>query len=195
MELKSHIDKNFKNAILVSFLYFITYSVVFGLAKVEATVNAYTQFVSLIFLPHGVRVLTTLIFGSLAGFFYLLCASIITEFFYRGFNQEMGIIIQLMPLLVGAMSAPLAFSLVSFSIGRDRTYLERPDTRSWRVLTILTLTSAVINGFGQTVVTELNGNEIPTLKIQLTFILGDTIGTLVVLLSAYLVIRFRSMKN
>jgi hypothetical protein len=195
MLLNRYIYRHFISALLVSLLYLLSYSIVFGFSKAEATLNPYVQFVSIIFLPHGIRVLTTLIFRSLSAFFYLLCAGIITQFFFVGFNQETGMIIQFMPLLIGAISAPLAFSLVSFSIGKDRTYLEKPDTRSWRVLTILTLTSAAINGFGQTVVTELNGNEIPTMKIQLTFILGDTIGTLIVLLSAYLVIRFRSMKN
>lgn len=195
MLLNRYIYRHLISALFVSILYLLSYSIVVGFGKAEATLNPYVQFVSIIFLPHGIRVLTTLIFRSLSAFFYLLCAGIITQFFFVGFNQETSMIIQFMPLLIGAISAPLAFSLFSFAIGKDRTYLEKPDTRSWRVLTILTLTSAAINGFGQTVVTELNGNEIPTMKIQLTFILGDTIGTLVVLLSAYLVIRFRSMKN
>ena len=194
MLLNRYVDRHFISALLVSLLYLLSYAIVLGFSKAEATLNPYVQFVSIIFLPHGIRVLTTLIFRSLSAFFYLLCAGIITQFFFVGFNQETGIIVQLLPLLIGAISAPLAFSLVSFSIGKERTYLEKPDTRSWRVLTILTLTSAAINAFGQTVVTELNGHEVPTMKLQLTFILGDTLGTLAVLASAYMVIRLSKRK-
>lgn len=194
MLLNRYVHRHFISALLVSLLYLLTYAIVFSIARAEAILNPYVQFVSIIFLPHGIRVLTTLIFRSLSAFFYLLCASIITQFFFVGFNQETGIIIQFMPLLIGASSAPLAFSLVSFSIGKERTYLEKPDTRSWRVLTILTLTSAAINGFGQTVITELNGYEFPPMKVQLTFILGDTLGTLAVLASAYMFIRLSNRK-
>ena len=182
-------------ALIVSFGYLLAYFIVVNFQVVESSVNPYVSFASILFFPHGVRVLTTLIFRSTAGFFYLLCASVINEIIFVGFNLEQGIIMQVVRLTIGAASAPLAFFIVSFAIGKDLTYLAKPNSRSWRVLSLLTLASAAINGFGQAVVAELGGNELPSLKLQAAFVFGDTFGAFSVLLGAYLFVRVTYRKN
>lgn len=187
--LMNRVPQQAINALVVSLLYLTAMLVVRGLSTLENTLNPYSHVASLLFLPHGIRVLATLVFGSKAGFFYIFCAACVSQIILGDFSYERGFLSQFFALLIGAASAPLAFFLVSFSIGRDITYLAKPNPQSWRVLILVTMASAAINSFGQTAVSAFRQLELPALNVEITFFLGDTLGTLVVFLAVYLLIR------
>ena len=71
------------NLVVVVVIYWATYGVVTKIfTPLQAQFVSNSNLASLLFLPHGVRVLTCVISGALWGGAYLLIATVVTSIFY-----------------------------------------------------------------------------------------------------------------
>jgi hypothetical protein len=142
-----------------------------------------TQHASLIFLPHGVRVLTAWLYGwkSLP---LLVPASLATALAYHGIEGVNGALAMTTILCAGV--AALAFSLVA-RFGHDLRWRASGTIRWNQVLAV----GVVASVFNSTFTAALNGTSLPT---ALVMFIGDVIGLgvcLVILMFTFRTARLR----
>jgi len=137
----------------------------------------YTVFASLIYLPHGIRVLATWAFGWRA-IPALVCGVCMSAWLFSPTNDLLFLEPSLlMGILVGAFSAFLAFELVRL-VGYDQ-YYGRSEIVNWKVLIMIGAISSIINSVGQTLVYSglIGQGKVPgTLAI---YAVGDLVGLIV----------------
>ena len=112
---KSDLEQfSFYNFTIVVVSYLASYLLV---AKVISPIQAQyilnTELVSLLFLPHGVRVLTCVLYGPRLGAFYLFSATLLTGFWVGMLSDYNPLTLTLL-YAVGALSVPLAFIFLQF---------------------------------------------------------------------------------
>jgi hypothetical protein len=168
------------NLVVVVVIYWATYDVV---AKVFTPLQV--QFVSnsdlssLLFLPHGVRVLTCIIYGARWGEAYLLIASLVKSIFYGTIvNHEF--LTQLLLIAVGALSVPAAFIFLKFIHEDTKVGLTQVRHNTFKTILYLSLISSVINSLVQSLVIDGLSDFTVQPRIILKFLIGDMLGTLVV---------------
>jgi hypothetical protein len=134
--------------------------------------------VSLLYLPHAVRVLGAWMVGP-KSILALIPASISGYFVTRldtGSLTQADFIIP----MVGALCAPNAFELMRFV--RIDVYPKSTGVISWRTLVFAGLLSSVINSFFSTLFLEGRFPIENTFDVLTVFIIGDVMGLVVVLL-------------
>lgn len=163
---------------------FLTY---IGLATVQylvimpieqLLVDRNVALVSLLYLPHAVRVLAAWMIGPRA-IFALIPASFVI---YFTTGQGMGPITQadfVIPM-VGALCAPIAFELMR--IVRIDVYPQKAGIISWRTLVFAGLFSSILNSFFSTFFLEDRFPSEDTFDVLTRFIIGDVMGLVIVLL-------------
>jgi hypothetical protein len=149
----------------------------------------FPEFVSLIFLPHGVRVVFTWLYGW---------RSILPLFFAQSLYGLMLFdpshvtkLHILSAAFVSSVSVYLACELLRKS--GDQVYAYETDQLSWKKLMLIGLIGSVLNGIGNTIVFQ---SYIPSENHLLTIIgymIGDTVGTFVALL--IMMYSFRLMRG
>ena len=135
-------------------------------------------FVSLLYLPHAVRVLGAWIVGP-KSVLALIPASICVYFVTRPDTGSLTQADFIIPM-VGALCAPVAFELMR--IVRIDVYPKSTGVISWRTLVFAGLLSSIINSFFSTLFLE---GRIPiedTFNVLTRFIIGDVMGLVVILL-------------
>ena len=180
MEKKDLGELSLYNLLLVVVIYWVTYGVV---AKVFTPLQA--QFVSnsdlasLLFLPHGVRVLACVIYGARWGGAYLLIASLVTSILYGTIvNHEF--LTQLLLIAIGALSVPVAFIFLEFIHEDTKIGLTRVRHNTFKTILYLSLISSVINSLGQSFVFDGLSDFTVQPRIILKFLIGDMLGALAV---------------
>ena len=134
--------------------------------------------VSLLYLPHAVRVLGAWMVGPKA-ILALIPASIIVYFVTRpdtGPSTQADIIIP----MIGALCAPVAFELMR--VFRIDVYPKSTGVISWRTLVFAGLFSSIINSFFSTLFLEGRFPIEDTFDVLTRFIIGDVMGLVLVLL-------------
>ena len=134
--------------------------------------------VSLLYLPHAVRVLGAWMVGS-KSILALIPASIIVYFVTRpdtGPSTQADIIIP----MIGALCAPVAFELMR--VFRIDVYPKSTGVISWRTLVFAGLFSSIINSFFSTLFLEGRFPIEDTFDVLTRFIIGDVMGLVLVLL-------------
>ena len=134
--------------------------------------------VSLLYLPHAVRVLGAWMVGP-KSILALIPASIIVYFVTRpdtGPSTEADIIIP----MIGALCAPVAFELMR--VFRIDVYPKSTGVISWRTLVFAGLFSSIINSFFSTLFLEGRFPIEDTFDVLTRFIIGDVMGLVLVLL-------------
>jgi hypothetical protein len=134
--------------------------------------------VSLLYLPHAVRVLGAWMVGP-KSILALVPASICLYFVTR---PDAGSLTQadfIIPM-VGALCAPVAFELMRFV--RIDVYPRSTGVISWRTLVFAGLLSSIINSFFSTLFLEGRFPIEDTFNVLTRFIIGDVMGLVVVLL-------------
>jgi hypothetical protein len=137
----------------------------------------YTVFASLIYLPHGVRVLATWAFGWRAIPALVLGVSMAAWLFSPTASLEFLEPALLKGIFIGAFSAFLAFELARI-VGYN-AYFGHLGKVNWKVLIIIGAISSIINSLGQTLAYSglIGLGNIPgTLVI---YALGDLVGLIV----------------
>jgi hypothetical protein len=133
--------------------------------------------VSLLYLPHAVRVLGAWMVGP-KSILALVPASICLYFVTR---PDAGSLTQadfIIPM-VGALCAPVAFELMRFV--RIDVYPRSTGVISWRTLVFAGLLSSIINSFFSTLFLEGRFPIEDTFNVLTRFIIGDVMGLVVVL--------------
>ncbi len=134
--------------------------------------------VSLLYLPHAVRVLGAWMVGP-KSILALIPASILVYFVTRpdtGPSTQADIIIP----MIGALCAPVAFELMR--VFRIDVYPKSTGVISWRTLVFAGLFSSIINSFFSTLFLEGRFPIEDTFDVLTRFIIGDVMGLVLVLL-------------
>ena len=188
--VKSDTEKfSFYNFSIVVVSYLASYLLV---AKVISPIQAQyilnTELVSLLFLPHGVRVLTCVLYGPRLGAFYLFAATLLTGFW-------VGMLVDYKPLTltllyaVGALSVPIAFLFLEFIHEDTKIGLTKVNHNTIKTIAYLALISSIINSIGHALVLDgFSAFEVQP-RIILKFLFGDLLGTLVLFLCLRLVLN------
>ncbi|WP_050522342.1 hypothetical protein [Pseudorhodobacter wandonensis] len=156
----------------------------------------YTVFASLIYLPHGVRVLATWAFGWRAIPALVLGVTMSAWLFSPTASLEFLEPDLVKGILIGAFSAFLAFELARF-VGYD-SYFGHMRKVNWKVLIIIGAISSIINSLGQTLAYSglIGLGNIPgTLVI---YAVGDLVGLvvcMVVLMFCFRWVRWFSLSK
>ena len=173
---------SFYNFTIVLVSYLLSYLLV---AKVITPVQSQyilnSELVSLLFLPHGVRVLACMLYGPRLGAFYLLLATFLTVFWVGAIGNYSPFTLTLL-YAVGALSVPLAFIFLQFIYEDTKIGLTMVKHNSIKTIAYLALTSSLLNSIGQSVVLDgFSAFEVQP-RIILQFLIGDLLGTLVLFL-------------
>lgn len=150
-----------------------------------------TPFASLIYLPHGVRVLTTWLLGRVA-FVPLCLGAFLAEVIFT--PPEVSLAASptiIVSIAVGASSALLAFEVMKL-FGRGM-YASHSLRIHWKWLLIVGILASIINSIGQAIV--FSGTILPehSVAVLATYAVGDTIGLVVTALVLMLVFRWLRM--
>ena len=135
--------------------------------------------VSLLYLPHAVRVLGAWMVGP-KSILALIPASICGYFF--AMRPETGAFTSadfIIPM-IGALCAPVAFELMRFV--RIDVYPKSTGVISWRTLVFAGLLSSIVNSFFSTLFLEGRFPIEDTFDVLTRSIIGDVMGLLIILL-------------
>lgn len=137
----------------------------------------YTVFASLVYLPHGVRILATWAFGWRAIPALVIGLILSTWLFSPTANLEFLEPALLMGILVGAFSAFLAFELVR-RVGYN-CYFGCSKNLNWKGLIIIGAISSIINSVGQTLAYSglIGLGKAPVTMVF--YAVGDLVGLIV----------------
>ena len=164
-------------AIFVAYvaLWSIQYFLIFPL---EAQALGQTAaLVSMIYLPHAVRVLAAWMIGP-KSIFALLPASFVTYLALYDGTESPGLLDFAAPV-IGALCAPVALELMR--IVKINVYPQEVGIISWRTLVFAGFLSSILNSFFQTLALEGKFPIEATFDILTRFVVGDVAGLVVVL--------------
>ena len=161
------------NLVVVVVIYWATYGVVAKIfTPLQAQFVSNSDLASLLFLPHGVRVLTCVVYGTRWGAAYLLIATVVTSVFY-GTTVDHEFFTQLLLIAIGALSVPAAFILLEFIHEDTKIGLTRVKHNTLKSNLYLSLISSTIYSFGQSLVIDGLSEFTVQLRIILKFLIGD----------------------
>ena len=166
--------------VLVSFLtsYLLVAKVI---APIQSQYISNSDLVSLLFLPHGVRVLACILYGPRLGAFYLFSAEILTVFWVGRIGDYDPLTLTLL-YAVGALSVPMAFIFLEFIHEDTKIGLTKVNHNTIKTIAYLALISSIINSIGHALVLDgFSAFEVKP-RIILQFLIGDLLGTLVLFL-------------
>jgi hypothetical protein len=166
--------------VVVSFLssYLLVAKVI---SPIQAQYILNTELVSLLFLPHGVRVLTCVLYGPRLGAFYLFAATLLTGFWVGRIGDYDPLTLTLL-YAVGALSVPLAFIFLQFIYEDTKIGLTMVKHNTIKTIAYLALISSILNSIGHALVLDgFSASEVKP-RIILQFLIGDLLGTLVLFL-------------
>ncbi|MEK9760260.1 MAG: hypothetical protein VW472_04395 [Candidatus Puniceispirillum sp.] len=164
-------------AIFVAYvaLWSIQYFLIFPL---EAQALGQTAaLVSMIYLPHAVRVLAAWMIGP-KSIFALLPASFVTYLALYDGTGSPGLSDFAVPI-IGALCAPVALELMR--IVKINVYPQEVGIISWRTLVFAGFLSSILNSFFQTLALDGKFPIEATFDILTRFVVGDVAGLVVVL--------------
>ena len=135
--------------------------------------------VSLLYLPHAVRVLGAWMVGP-KSILALIPASICGYFFIMRPDTGAFTPADFIIPIIGALCAPVAFELMRFV--RIDVYPKSTGVISWRTLVFAGLFSSIINSFFSTLFLEGRFPIEDTFDVLTRFIIGDVMGLVIILL-------------
>ena len=147
-----------------------------------------TVFASLVYLPHGVRVLATWLCGWKAFFPLYLGTALSALMFNPDHAREILGTTVIFSIAMGSLSALLAFELMRL-LGRNLYAGQRRDI-TWKWLLLVGAVSSVINSVGQSLI--FSGAILPehSLSVFVTFAFGDLVGLFVNMVALMLIFRW-----
>ena len=158
------------------------------ISPIQAQYILNTELVSLLFLPHGVRVLTCVLYGPRLGAFYLFSATLLTGFWVGMLGDYKPLTLTLL-YAVGALSVPIAFLFLEFIHEDTKIGLTKVNHNTIKTIAYLALISSIINSIGHALVLDgFSAFEVQP-RIILKFLFGDLLGTLVLFLCLRLVLN------
>ncbi|MDC0993723.1 hypothetical protein OAS14_05140 [Alphaproteobacteria bacterium] len=135
--------------------------------------------VSLLYLPHAVRVLGAWMVGP-KSILALVPASICGYFFMMRPDTGAFTPADFIIPMIGALCAPVAFELMRFV--RIDVYPKSTGVISWRTLVFAGLLSSIVNSFFSTLFLEGRFPIEDTFDVLTRFVIGDVMGLVIMLL-------------
>ena len=135
--------------------------------------------VSLLYLPHAVRVLGAWMVGP-KSILALIPASICGYFFIMRPDTGAFTPADFIIPIIGALCAPVAFELMRFV--RIDVYPKSTGVISWRTLVFAGLLSSIVNSFFSTLFLEGRFPIEDTFHVLTAFVIGDVMGLVIILL-------------
>ena len=180
---KSDLEQfSFYNFTIVVVSFLLSYLLV---AKVISPIQAQyilnTELVSLLFLPHGVRVLTCVLYGPRLGAFYLFVAEILIVFWTGNLADYDPLTLTIL-FTLGALSVPIAFVFLEFIHEDTKIGLTKVNHNTIKTIAYLALISSILNSIGHALVLDGFSTFEVQPRIILKFLTGDLLGTLVLFL-------------
>ena len=181
------LNEHILNATIVLALYVLSFQLVTYLIDPVQRSFLQTGYASLLFLPHGIRVLTVVLYGVRAGFTYLLVASSLLLFLTdEGIKTELTVLLQ---TIFSAGCVPIAMLLLRFAFGQDSMSLDNVTPKTWRAILLLIVISSLVNGVMQTAAIQLGDTGVGDVILSLKYIVGDILGSVAVFAFASYVLR------
>jgi hypothetical protein len=181
------LNEHLLNVTIVVALYVLSFQLVTYLIDPIQKTFLHVEYASLLFLPHGIRVVVTILYGARNGFVYLLIASgfilLLTD---EGIKTDLTVLLQ---TLASAGCAPLAMLLLGFGFGSKSLSLDAVTSKTWRALLMLIILSSLLNGIMQTAAIQLGNTGIGDVLLSLRYIVGDILGSIVVFALASYALR------
>ena len=187
---KSDLEQfSFYNFTIVVVSYLASYLLVFKvISPIQLQYILNTELVSLLFLPHGVRVLTCVLYGPRLGAFYLFSATLLTGFWVGMLGDYNPLTLTLL-YAVGALSVPIAFVFLQFIHEDTKSGLTKVNHNTIKTIAYLALISSTLNSIGHALVLDgFSAFEVQP-RIILKFLTGDLLGALVLFLCLRLVLN------
>ena len=184
----NQIKTHFKNCATVTLLYVGSYQVVAHLIDPLQMYFGTLTFASLVFLPHGVRVLSTIFYGARDSFIYIFFASCVA-FLLNGLPARTELT-QLLSILAAASCVPMSLVILRFGFGDEHISLSNVGPRTWRSFVVLVVFSSLLNGVMQNLAIHFGGTEINDFSLLLTFTIGDIIGAVIVFVIVQLFLKY-----
>ena len=180
---KSDLEQfSFYNFTIVVVSYLASYLLVFKvISPIQAQYILNTELVSLLFLPHGVRVLTCVLYGPRLGAFYLFSATLLTGFWVGILGDYNPLTLTLLYAL-GALSVPIAFVFLQFIHEDTKIGLTKVNHNTIKTIAYLALISSTLNSIGKSLILDGFSTFEVQPRIILQFLTGDLLGTLVLFL-------------
>jgi hypothetical protein len=180
--MNQHFPKFFLHWFVLIFLTYlglftVQYLVIMPIETMMVERNA--ALVSLLYLPHAVRVLGAWMVGP-KSILALIPASICGYFFIM--RPDIGAFTPadfIIPM-IGALCAPVAFELMRFV--RIDVYPKSTGVISWRTLVFAGLLSSIVNSFFSTLFLEGRFPIEDTFHVLTCFVIGDVMGLVIILL-------------
>ena len=166
--------------VLVSFLasYLLVAKVISPMQKQYISDS---DLVSLLFLPHGVRVLACVLYGPRLGAFYLFSATLLTGFWVGRIGDYDPLTLTLL-YAVGSLCVPIAFIFLQFIHEDTKIGLTKVNHNTIKTIAYLALISSIINSIGHALVLDGFSDFSVQPRIILKFLFGDLLGALVLFL-------------
>ena len=173
---------SFYNFTIVVVSYLASYLLVAKvLTPIQSQYISNSELVSLLFLPHGVRVLACVLYGPRLGAFYLFAAGILTAFWAGNLADYDPLTLTIL-FAVGALSVPIAFVFLEFIHEDTKIGLTKVNNNTIKTIAYLALISSILNSIGHAVVLDgFSAFEVKP-RIILQFLTGDLLGALVLFL-------------
>ena len=165
--------------ILLTYLGLVTVQHLVIMPIEKMMVERNVALVSLLYLPHAVRVMGAWMVGP-KSILALIPASICGYFFAMRPDTGAFTPTDLIIPMIGALCAPVAFELMRFV--RIDVYPKSTGVISWRTLVFAGLFSSIINSFFSTLFLEGRFPIEDTFDVLTRFIIGDVMGLVIILL-------------
>ena len=147
-----------------------------------------TVFASLVYLPHGVRVLATWAFGWKAMPALLVGASLSTWMFTPSKDLDL-----LEPALMGSLLVGAASTFIAFEIARlvgVNVYFGGSRRLKWKVLIAVGALSSIVNSVGQTLVFSGIIDLEKVIGVWTVYAVGDLVGLIICMVVLMFVFRW-----
>ena len=170
---------SFYNFTIVVVSYLASYLLVAKvLTPIQSQYISNSELVSLLFLPHGVRVLACVLYGPRLGAFYLFAAGILTAFWAGNLADYDPLTLTIL-FAVGALSVPIAFVFLEFIHEDTKIGLTKVNNNTIKTIAYLALISSILNSIGHALVFDGFSDFSFQPRIILKFLFGDLLGALI----------------
>jgi len=147
-----------------------------------------TDYASLVFLPHGVRVLAVLFFGWRA-ILPLFAGHLISDYLFQGTEAvdiEMSWLIA--AYLIGSMSAFLAFEI--FRLSGNDLYVTDKLMPNWKQVILVGALASIINSIGQVFIYSSSMDASTYALVSMMYAAGDLVGLVVSMIGLMFIFRW-----
>ena len=173
---------SFYNFTIVVVSYLASYLLVAKvLTPIQSQYILNSNLVSLLFLPHGVKVLACVLYGPRLGAFYLFAATLLTGFWVGRIGDYDPLTLTLL-YAVGSLCVPIAFVFLQFIHEDTKIGLTKVNHNTIKTIAYLALISSIINSIGHALVLDGFSDFSVQPRIILKFLFGDLLGALVLFL-------------